>query len=489
MRKRSTKAEFTALFLFLVTATLVLTNGFSSRIFAQGQDREVFRSVEPIGQVLGEILDNYVYEPDLDKAVEGALEGIMRTLDRNSSYIRPEGFRAMREDTEGEFEGIGVNITFEESNVVVSYPVPEGPAAKAGVRSGDYIVAVEDVPLTEMSIEGMLVSEMIAQPDGATDVMARLILEEVSSRIKGPRGTVVRVTVSRAIPDSEARQNIDLKIERGMIPLQSVVEARLLDDRIGYIRIKDFKKNTAEDLRREVESLLDQSMRALVLDLRWNPGGLLNSSREVCELFLPKNSLVVSTRGREGEGRKSAEDMELYTEKHPILPETMPMILLVSELSASSSEIVTGALQYYQRAIVVGEKTFGKGSVQTIIPLSRPQGAALRLTTALYYTPAGVTIDEHGILPDVDVPMAIEMQRELNLQMMQSIEGDPANQNRQDHGAVTGNTGEGAIQDSVLERAVQILREDTVWENILSKYHRDVRETQVAAANKEARAH
>lgn len=470
MRKRSTKAEFTALFIFLVGTTLVLTNGFSSRIFAQQQDREVYQAVEPIGQVLGEVLDNYVYDPDLDKVVEGALIGIMRSLDRNSSYIPPEGFKAMREDTEGQFDGIGVHIQLDQETnaVVISYPVPDGPAAKAGIRAGDHIVGVEGVSIEEIA---------------ATDAGQVDLLQEVSSRIKGPRGTSVRVNVSRAIPDSEEREELEIKVERGTIPLQSLVESRLLDGGIGYIRVSDFKKNTAEDLRRDLESLLDKGMRAMVLDLRWNPGGLLNASREVSELFLPKNSLVVSTRGREGEGRKTSEDMELYTEKHPVLPETMPVILLVNQGSASSSEIVTGALQYHQRAIVVGEKTFGKGSVQTIIPLSRPQGAALRLTTALYYTPAGVTIDQQGILPDVEVVMDIESQRNLNIQMMNSYQGDPSRQNAQDHGRVTGNMAEDAVQDPVLEKAVEILRQDTVWENIVRKYHKDVRETQVASAN------
>jgi carboxyl-terminal processing protease len=469
MRKRNTKAEFTALFVFLVGATLVLTNGFSSRIFAQQEDRQVFQAVEPIGQVLGEVLDNYVYDPDLDKAVEGALDGIMRSLDRNSSYIPAEGFKSMREDTEGQFDGIGVHIRLdEENNVVITYPVPDGPASKAGIRAEDYIVGVEGVPLQDIAL---------------TDEGQRDLLQEVSSRIKGPRGTTVRVTISRAVPGSEDREDIEIAVERGTIPLQSLIESRLLDGGIGYIRITDFKKNTGEDLRRDLEALLDQGMRAMVLDLRWNPGGLLNASREVCEMFLPKNTLVVSTRGREGEGRKTTEDMELYTEKHPVLPETMPVVLLVNQGSASSSEIVTGALQYHQRAIVLGEKTFGKGSVQTIIPLSRPQGAALRLTTALYYTPAGVTIDQQGILPDVEVPMTIESQRDLNIQMMNSYQGDPTRQNEQDHGRVTGNMAEDAIQDPVLEKAVEIIRQEPVWDNIVRKFHRDVRETQVASAD------
>jgi len=470
MRKRSTKAEFTALLVFLIGAVLVLTNGFSGRIFAQDEPQEVFEQIEPIGDVIAEVLRNYVREPDLDKAVEGALIGIMNSLDRNSSYIPAQGFQDLQEDTQGEFDGIGVHIMWdkETSNVVISYPVPDGPASKAGIRSGDYIVAIEGVTLPEILA------------DAANENVA---LQEVSSRIKGPRGTRVGLTVSRAIADTEEREDIEFTVERGKIPVQSILESRLLDGGIGYVRVSDFKKNTSEEIRKEIEKLSSAGMRSMILDLRWNPGGLLNASREVCELFLPKNSLVVSTRGREispGSG-KYTEKMELHTEKHPVIPETMPLLLLVNGGSASSSEIVTGALQFYQRAIVVGEKTFGKGSVQTIIPLTRPEGAALRLTTALYYTPANVTIDSTGIKPDVEVEMTIDDQRKLFVQLFESGQQDPSKRNQQEHGRSTGNTAEGLVQDVVLDKALEILNEDAVWSDLIRKHHRDVRETQVAA--------
>lgn len=471
MRRKSSKAEFIALVTFLFGATLVLTNGFTTRIFAQDDKRAVFDQIEPIGEVLGEVLQNYVYDPDLDKAVEGALIGIMNSLDRNSSYIPPKGFTSMREETEGEFEGIGVHIQFDEDrHVVVHQPVPGAPAAKAGLRAGDYIVGVDGVRVT--AIVGTAMS-----PGEA--------LSEVSSRIKGPRGTGVHITVSRATDEGEEREEFEYDVKRGRIPLRSVLEARVLDGGIGYIRIQDFKKNTASDMRKEIKRFDREGLRSLIIDLRWNPGGLLSASREMCELLLPKNTLVVSTRGREKSPGKFLEEMELYTEKHPVIPDTMPLILLVNEFSASSSEIVTGALQYHQRALIVGEKTFGKGSVQTIIPLSRPAGSALRLTTALYYTPANVTIDTVGILPDVHVEMDRDQQGALQRQMFLSFQDDADLRNQQDHGRVTGNMDPEAAQDLVLERAVQLLGEDDVFENLIRTYHRDVRETQVAAAHKQ----
>jgi carboxyl-terminal processing protease len=170
--------------------------------------------------------------------------------------------------------------------------------------------------------------------------------------------------------------------------------------------------------------------------------------------------------------------MNLYTQSAPVLPETVPMIVLVNQNSASSAEIVTGALQFHRRALIVGEKTFGKGSVQTIIPLSRPRDSALRLTTQLYYTPADVTIDQVGIEPDVKVAMDLETQMALREQMFRSFENDPARRYSQDHGTITGNLDAEATQDTVLQRAVEILGEDTVFANLIQKYHRDVRDTQ-----------
>lgn len=463
MQIKRGKTEFVALMSFLIGVTLVVSNGFSARIFAQEEERAVFEQIAPIGNVLAEIIKNYVHEPDVEKAVEGALMGIMNSLDRNSSYIPARGFKRMQEETEGEFDGIGVHIKYddsEEQRILVWQPIPDAPAARAGLRSGDIIDEIDGVSTLGMD------------------------LGEAARRIKGPRGREVHLAILRSVGEEDEPERLEFDVIRGKIPLKSIVEARILDGGVGYIRLSDFKKNTAADVKKQLEAFkTEASLKAFVLDLRWNPGGLLSASREVSDLFLPKNTLVTSTKGRNKDEGGRGEEVKLLTEKAAVLPETMPLIVLVGRLTASSSEIVTGALQYHRRALIIGEKTFGKGSVQTIIPLGSPKGSALRLTTALYYTPGDVTIDRAGIIPDVAVEMDKEMQDDLRIQMIVSFEDDSALSNQQNHGRVTGDlVTEETVNDLVLERAMEILREDPVFENLLAKYHKDPRETQVAAA-------
>lgn len=462
MRNQKNKIEFIALLTFLSVTMFALTNGFSARIFAQEED--FYPKLEPLGDVLSEVLKNYVYEPDIDKAVEGAIIGIMRSLDRNSSYIPPAGLQEMKEDTQGEFEGIGVRIQLnqETGDIVIVQPIPGAPAATAGLRTGDLIHEIDGVSAVGMSTE------------------------EVARRIKGPRGEIVHIAILRTNVETGEEDVLEFDVKRGTIPLESIVESRMLEGGIGYIRISDFKRNTARDLGKHLREFKKNGLTALVLDLRWNPGGLLTASREVSDLFLPKGILVTSTRGRKKAEGPYTDDMKLYTKRGATVPESMPVIVLVGRTTASSSEIVTGALQFHERALIVGERTFGKGSVQTIIPLRRPKGSALRLTTALYYTPAEVTIDGVGILPDVEVEMDEKLQAGLLRQMEASYIHDYSLKDEQNHGSVTGDAiDDETVEDLVLLRAVEILREDVSFEKLMSKYHKDTKETQVAAAEKE----
>ncbi len=468
MEKRNSRLEFVSVLLFLVLMVTLITNGFVNRIAAQGTEPDVYQQIEPIGDVLDKIRREYVREPDMNALVQGALQGMMSSLDRHSSFVTEDEFKAMREDTQGEFEGIGVTIRKDEQGrIVVFMPIPNSPAAKAGLLPFDIITAIDGE-----STEGMELSD-------------------AADRIRGKRGTTVTLTILRLPPEDQKDKEPEVKevvVTREKVPLESIKEGRLLPGGIAYIRISDFKDITAREIAARLKKFKEEGMTGLILDLRWNPGGLLTASKEVCELFLPRNTLVTYTKGRpRPDGQPNPEDMRLYTESAPVLPPDLPLVLLVNEQTASSAEIVTGALQYYKRAIVVGEKTFGKGSVQTIIPLERPAGTALRLTTALYYTPADVTIDHQGILPDVEVPMTEQQERALGLQMYKSFERDPSKMNEQNHGTVTGaEPGPDVVEDIQLQRAVEILRESKVWDELVQKYHRDVRETQVAATENTA---
>lgn len=462
---RNVRSQFTGLFLFLATLALLLTNGFWNRIYAEEQ-KDIVREIEPIGIVLHEIMENYVETPDTQKVVEGALTGMMNALDDHSSYVPPRVYQDLREDTEGKFDGIGIQIKLdEEKNIVVFTPIMGSPAEKAGVMPGDIIVEIDGKPTKDMSID------------------------EAKDHIRGERGTVVTLKVFRlAKNNGEGGEFHDIAVTRGEVQTPSLMESRVLDGGIGYIRISDFKQTTARDLAAKIKKFRDeQGMRALILDLRWNPGGLLTASQEVASLFLKKGTLVTYTRGRKHDDGSVQEDMTLYTDREPILPQDFPLIVLVNEMTASSSEIVTGALQYHKRALILGAKTFGKGSVQTIIPLRNPKDSALRLTTALYYTPAEVTINKHGILPDIDVPFPREQQQEFIQQLHDSWEMNPANIDQQNHGSVTGNeVTDTTVEDVQLKRAVEILREDAVWANLISKYHKDTKITQVAAGGADA---
>jgi len=460
MHKRNSRLEFAALAVFLAGTVLLLTNGFAGRINAADNRVDVYQQIEPIGSVIDTIMREYVGEVEVDKVVEGALSGMLQSLDRHSSFISVEDLQLMREDTRGEFEGIGVSIRLDDDdNVSVVTPIAGSPAAQAGLLPYDIIAAIDGI-----STFGMTTAD-------------------AAEKIRGPKGTTVTLTILRkAVEPGGDDRELEITVKRDKVPLESIKEAGLIDGDIGYIRISDFKENTARDIRNRLREMLDDGMEAFILDLRWNPGGLLTSSKEVAQLFLPRNSLVTYTKGRtRADGSPSRDDMQLYTEGRPVLPPDFPVIVLVNENTASSAEIVTGALQYHQRALIVGEKTFGKGSVQTIIPLENPPRTALRLTTALYYTPADVTIDQQGILPDVEVPMSIEMERALGEQMFQSFTDDPMSPGIQNHGTVTGaEPSEDLVEDIQLQRAVEILREDRVWDRLLQKYHRDVGETQVA---------
>ena len=500
MTNKSSRREFFWLLGFLLCIVLLLTNGFAERIFAQKKSVDVYEEIGPIGDVLAEIMKSYVEEPEVDKVVEGALIGMMRSLDKHCSYLPPKAFQSLTEDTQGEFDGIGVHIKLDDNkNLVILQPIPGSPAADAGILPGDFISEIDGT-----STRGMSTSK-------AADL------------IKGPRGETVHLVIVRFPKDDGDEstsmgdpQKLEFDIKRGKIPDESISEARIFPGNVGYIRISDFRRNTAKEIRHELEILSKKGMKALILDLRWNPGGLLRAPISVCELFLEENSLVTYTRGRP-EGNRT-EDRDYRTERKPEYQDDFPLILLVNENSASSSEILTGALQYYARALVLGQKTYGKGTVQEIVQLQRPKGAALRLTTAKYYTPADVTIDSTGIQPDVEVKMSQKASIGLWRQLYMSFVSKANMRDRQDHGNVfvdleapeeeedqviddtqsdstvvepgvpgmkgtihAGKSDEETIDDIQLAKALKLLNDEPDFNKLIAKHHKSPKETQVAS--------
>lgn len=300
---------------------------------------------------------------------------MLKNLDAHSSYLDKDGYRALSENTDGEFAGSGLELTVETGIIKVVAPLDDSPAAKAGIKPGDYIVEINQKPVRDMS------------------------LSDAVKMMKGPAGTAITLTIIRKGEDNPLKFNLT----RQLIQIASV-KSELLPDGYGYLRISQFQENTAKDAKNAVINMERKNkgkLNGLILDLRNNPGGLLTTAIKICDLFLDNekpnqfNNVLVSTKGR-----NASSNMEATAADGDILLGA-PMIVLINEGSASASEIVSGALQDYKRAIIVGKQSFGKGSVQTILPLDDDH--AIKLTTALYYTPAGRSIQAQGIKPDIIV--------------------------------------------------------------------------------------
>lgn len=310
-------------------------------------------------------------EVDYGMLIDGAIEGMMSKLDPYSEYLENESVEDLRDETRGAFGGVGLVINRGPRFITVVSPVEDSPGWEAGLVAGDQIVAIEGE-----SARGITV-------------------EEAVDRLRGEPGTEVRIRVRRP---SENR-SFDITLTRAVVKNRSVPDHRLLTDDIGYLRVKLFNDTTARLLRSELTELGKRGVKGVVLDLRGNPGGLLSSAIEVAGLFLPRETLVVYTRGKGDEPRR---EFFTSTRPHRLEPE---LAVLVNEGSASAAEIVSGALQDHGRAMLVGGKTFGKASVQSILPM--PDGSALRLTTAQYFTPSDRLIQDEGIEPDVPVAMSM----------------------------------------------------------------------------------
>ncbi len=348
--------------------TAASTASLGARRAALSANEEFYKELELFENALAIIQTDYVEEAEAKQLIYGALKGMLATLDPYSQFLDPDSYNELKVDTEGEFGGLGIEITIRDELLTVITPIDGTPAYEVGLRAKDRIVKI----------------------DG--ELTRGLSLLDAVKKLRGRPGSQVRLTVLRE-GENELK---DFTITRAVIKIESVRDAKLLQNGIAYIRLSDFRERTTEDLRGAIERLKGEAMSSLVLDLRNNPGGLLDVAVSASELFLTRNDLIVTTKGR-----LRNQNLEFRARGEGLL-NGLPLVVLINEGSASASEILAGAIQDHHRGVILGTTSHGKASVQTVFPLK--DGSALRLTTSKYFTPAGRSIHGEGIQPDVVVP-------------------------------------------------------------------------------------
>ena len=348
----------------LTVSTLILLN-FSNKGYCQNID-ELYEKIDLFSEVLEKIQNEYVEEIDRAETIDAAINGLLQSLDPYSGYMNPEIFKESQEETSGEFGGLGIEVTMEAGVVKVISPIDDTPAAKAGVKAGDYIVQIN-----------------------GKQVQGKTLMEAVNL-MRGPVGTSIEITIRR----KGLKKAKVIKIIREIIEVRSVV-SKQIQNRIGYLRLRAFNENSGVQLKNEI-SKIEKNKKTVgyILDLRNNPGGLLSQAVKISDFFLD-NGEIVSTNGR-----KSNENRKFFAQKGDKI-NGKPLIVLINNGSASAAEIVAGALQDQKRAVLLGETTYGKGSVQSIIPLKNR--GAIRLTVSKYYLPSGKSISEVGVIPDIRI--------------------------------------------------------------------------------------
>ena len=332
--------------------------------YALALENEIYKKIDLFGEVLEKINEEYVDEINQSKSMDSAINGLLQSLDPYSSYMSPEIFKEMQTETSGEFGGLGIEVGMESGVVKVISPIDDTPASRSGIKAGDYIVKIND-----------------------TQVQGKSLTEAVEL-MRGPVGSGIELTVRR----QGAKKALTFNIVREIIQIKSV-KADLLEKNIGYIRLTSFNENSSEQIKKEIGKLKkNNNLKAYILDLRNNPGGLLSQAIRISDFFL-ENGEIVSTKGR-----KASENRRWFA-KQGDLTDGKALIVLINYGSASASEIVAGALKDHKRAILLGDNSYGKGSVQSIIPLKND--GAIRLTIAKYYLPSGKSISEVGVSPDI----------------------------------------------------------------------------------------
>ena len=349
----------------IILYSLILVNIFFLKN-SYSSDNNIYKKIDLFGEVLEKINKEYVNEINQSESMDAAIDGLLQSLDPYSGYMSPKIFDEMQTDTSGEFGGLGIEVTMEAGVVKVISPIDDTPASKAGIKAGDFIVKIENT-----QVQGKSLSE-------AVDLM------------RGPVGSSIELTVRRR----GEKKALIFEVTREIIQIKSV-KADLLDQNIGYLRLTSFNENSAQQIKNEIKKLeKNKKLKAYILDLRNNPGGLLSQAISISDFFLD-NGEIVSTKGR-----KSSENRKWFAKEGDII-NGKTLLVLINYGSASASEIVAGALKDHKRAIILGENSYGKGSVQSIIPLKNK--GAIRLTVAKYYLPSGKSISEVGVSPDIEI--------------------------------------------------------------------------------------
>ena len=347
---------FVLLFLFKIIF-------FCSGVYAN--EKDIYKKIDLFSEVLEKINKEYVDEINQSEAMDAAIDGVLQSLDPYSSYMTPESLKSMQTETSGEFGGLGIEVGMEAGVIKVISPIDNSPASEVGVKAGDYIVKIDDI-----QVQGKSLSE-------AVDLM------------RGPVGSDIEITVRRI----GERKALIFNITRDIIEVSSV-KSKIIDNKTGYLRLTSFNENSSDQIKKKIKEFKDNEVKNYILDLRNNPGGLLSQAIKITDFFLD-NGEIVSTKSK-----RKYENRKWFAKKGDILNgETM--VVLINYGSASASEIVAGALQDHKRAILIGESTYGKGSVQSIIPLKN--SGAIRLTVSKYYLPSGKSISEIGVTPDIEI--------------------------------------------------------------------------------------
>jgi len=422
---------------------LILKNSIAAIIFlasfsahSTSKNKETYEYLDLFGQIFDKVRSEYVEEVTDQELIEKAIDGMLTGLDPHSGYMNEEVWEEMQMDTQGKFGGLGIEITMEEGFVKVISPIEDSPAFEAGILAGDFIIQIDDTPVFGLT------------------------LNEAVELMRGEKGEPITITISR-----EGTEPFEVNIIRDIIKIQSVKHE--VYDNVGYLRITSFTEQTEDGLIKSINKIQNEhkKIKGFVLDVRSNPGGLLTQAVKVTDIFL-KRGEIVSTRGRD------TKDIRRYRAKNKDLTNGKPIVVLINGGSASASEIVAGALQDHRRAIIVGTQSFGKGSVQTIIPFQRSKDgnvSGIRLTTARYYTPSGESIQGKGINPDIIVEQgefeSYEFERYSESDLKDSLDKeDEDNTNNNTEEAGISEKEERLAKDYQLKRALDLLKGLSIFE-------------------------